>query len=148
MNLIKINKPSQVPQFTNVLDDIFNSSFSDLIGADFSAKSPSVNILENENSFLIELAVPGINKDNIDIQVEKDQLIISSAKEEVKDESDENLNFRKREFNYFSFKKSFHLPETIDSDKIDAQYENGVLKVKLEKLEAAKDKAPRSIKIK
>ena len=148
MNLIKINRPKQTPTLTNVLDDIFNRSFSDMLGADFTVNSPSVNMLEGDASYRIEMALPGVNKDDVDIKVEKDQLIISSVNKEVNETESNDHRYLKREFNFSSFKKSFHLAKTMDTDKIDAKFDNGVLILTIEKREEAKEKEPRRIQIK
>ncbi|MBT8189048.1 MAG: Hsp20/alpha crystallin family protein [Saprospiraceae bacterium] len=147
MNLIKFNRPIHRPVLTNVLDDIFNRSFSDMLGADFTVNSPSVNILEGDASYKIEMALPGVSKDDVTINVEKDQLIISSANKEVNETKDGAHRYMKREFNYSSFRKSFHLPKTVDTDMIDAKFDNGVLILTIEKKEEAKEKEPRTIVI-
>lgn len=147
MNMIKFNRPIHTPTLTNVLDDIFNRSFSDMLGADFTVNSPSVNILEGDASYKIELALPGVIKDDVTINVEKDQLVISSSKKEVKESEDKEHRYRRREFNFSSFRKSFHLPKTVDTDRIDAKFENGILILTIEKKEEAKEKEPRTIEI-
>jgi len=100
----------------------------------------------------VHLAAPGLQKEDFEIKVEKDQLIVKVTKEnKVNDEDNckenDELKFRRREFNYNSFKKSFHLPKTIDSEAIGAAYEDGILKITLNKKEEAKEKAPRTITI-
>ena len=148
MNMIKFNSLAQPNSFANVLDDIFNKSISDIARSATTMNAPMVNILEADHAFIIELAAPGLTKKDFDINIEKDQLTISTSVENKVDEPENNLNYRKREFNYSAFKKSFHLPESIDAEKITAKYDNGVLKLKLEKKEEAKVKEPRTIAIK
>jgi len=143
MNRIKFSRPEHKNNFTTVLDDLFNTNFGDFLDTDFSRKSPAINILESENSFTIELAAPGLKKENFSINVEKDQLVISSKLEK----ENKNTNYKRREFNYSNFKKSFHLNKDIDITKIGAKYENGILSVSLEKREEAKAQEPRSITI-
>lgn len=148
MNRIKFARPRHQKSIGHVFDDIFNKSFSDILGADFTLNAPSTNISEDDNGFTIELAVPGLNKEDFNIKVEKDQLIVSSEKKTEENESDEKRKYTKREFNYSAFRKSFHINEKIDSENIDARYENGVLSLRLNKKEEAKEKAPRNIVIK
>lgn len=143
MNRIRFNKPSTT--LTHVLDDVFNTNFSELLNTDFSTHRPSVNIFEEDDAFGIELAVPGLKKEDFQIKVEKDQLIISATKSELEDQK--KTKYKRREFNFSSFKRSFHLSDQINTDKIDAKYENGVLRIVLDKKEEAKEKEPRSIVI-
>ena len=147
MNLIRFNKHAQPRSFSNLLDDFFNKSFPEMINSDFHWNSPSTNILETDNGFEIELAVPGINKEDINIRVEKDHLIVESNKTAEQTEGDENSKFRRREFSYSAFRKSFYLNDKIDPNKISAKYENGVLNINLEKKDEAKVKEPKTIVI-
>ena len=106
---------------------------------------PAVNIKENEDSFEILLAAPGLNKEDFSIEIDENILKISSEfkqNEEVKDEK-----FSRREFNFSSFKRAFTLPETINEDKIEASYVNGILQLVLPKKEEALPKEKRSIQI-
>jgi len=145
MNRIRFNKPSAT--LTNVLHDVFNTNFSELLNADFTAQRPSVNIFEEDEAFGLELAVPGLNKEDFEIKVEKDQLIIKASHAASKEDEHTKTKYKRREFNFKSFSRSFHLSDQIDTDKIDAKYENGVLTIRLDKKEEAKEKEPRSIAI-
>mgnify|MGYP000147358076 CR=1 FL=1 len=145
MNYNRFHKPSTT--LTNVLNDVFKNNFGELLNADFSANRPAVNIFENENAFGIELAVPGLNKDDFEIKIEKDQLLVSSKKDTSDENKDSKMKFRRREFNFSTFKKSFHLSDQINKEKINAAYENGVLRITLDKKEEAKEKEPRTISI-
>lgn len=122
--------------------DLLANIFSD--GADYSV--PSVNIRENEKAYEIEVAVPGMDKKDLNIQLEKDILTISAEK---KDESNEEVKdrFMRREFSYSTFKRTFSIPELVNVDKIKASHENGVLKVELPKMEEDKNKLNKMIKI-
>lgn len=104
---------------------------------------PAINILDNDNDFLIELVVPGMNKSDFKIDVENDLLTISA--EERKEDQTKEANYTRREFYYTAFNRSFNLPETVDSDKIQATYTDGVLGISIPKKEEAKPKP--SIKI-
>ncbi|MBK5215103.1 MAG: Hsp20/alpha crystallin family protein, partial [Flavobacteriaceae bacterium] len=98
---------------------------------------PAINIIENFPNFVVELAAPGLQKEDFTIEVEEDTLKIASKKvEEKKEETDSQ--FKRREFNYKSFERSFKLPENIKTEDIQANYENGVLRVTLPKMEEKK----------
>ncbi len=107
---------------------------------------PAVNITENENVYEVSLAVPGLKKDDFKIGVEGGMLTISSEKEETKEEKDKK--FTRKEYNYSSFSRSFTLPGEVDKEKIEARYENGVLKIQLPRTEAAKKNAAKQIAVK
>jgi HSP20 family protein len=97
---------------------------------------PAVNIIENKDDFLVSLAVPGMKKDDFNVDVEGNILTISCEKEEKKEEKE--TRFAGKQYNYSSFSRSFTLPEDINREKIDAHYEEGVLKLSLPKKEEAK----------
>jgi len=121
------------------------SVLSDFFPGYVSSFSPEVNILEGDNEFTLEIAAPGVAKDEIQIQVENDMLTISSDKKQEKDEKSDN--FLRREFGYRSFKRSFGLPDSVDQDQIKASYKDGVLNVVIPKKEEAKPIPAREIKI-
>jgi len=99
---------------------------------------PSINIIENFPNFVVELAAPGLQKEDFTIEVEEDTLKIASKKVEEKKEENSNSHFRKREFNYRNFERSFKLPESIKTEEIQANYKNGILRVTLPKMEEKK----------
>lgn len=139
-NLVRFNSG-----INSIFDDLFNNSFSNFVGSDFASNVPSVNISESTNEFKIELAVPGLQKEDFNINVEKNTLAIS-AKKEVSDEINEE-KFTRKEFGYSSFSRSFQLPEGVESNAIEANYEHGILEVLLPKKEEAKELSPRAIKV-
>jgi HSP20 family protein len=120
------------PFFNDVFDSILNDTF---IGDKLISRVPAVNIAENENEFHIELAAPGLKKEDFKINLDKSVLSVSADK---KVEVVEGTKFSKREYNYTSFTRSFTLPETVDHSKIDAEYTDGVLKLTVAKREEAK----------
>lgn len=130
-------------------DDFFNDSFFHRTGNGHSNGTlPSVNVSEDENSFMIEMAVPGMSRKDIQIKVEDDLLIISSEKEEKnEDKGSKNRRYMRREFNYMRFSRTFELPESVNQEKIKARHEDGVLKVELPKKEESVEKAPKQIEI-
>ena len=140
MNLIQ--KQNTLIPF--LFDDFINREFN--LDKSIFETFPAVNIKELDSSFQIELAVPGKNKDDFQIEIEDGLLTISSNVEE-KNNSD-NFKFTKREFSYKSFQRTFTLPETIDETKIDAKYSEGVLNVSLPKLKESVAQPKKIIKIK
>jgi HSP20 family protein len=101
---------------------------------------PAVNIAEDENSYLLSLAAPGMKKDDFRIDLEGDTLTIHAEKE--REQENGSRRFTRREYEYQSFSRSFTLPDGVDRDKIDARYEDGVLMLTLSKKEEAKKKSP------
>lgn len=141
--LARINR-SYVPAYW---DDFFNDKFFNQLKSTGSGESrPAVNISEDDKGYTIELAVPGVAKDNFILEIENDVLTLSSEQKENKDE--QKQNYLRREFNYQSFKRSFELPETIDQEQINANIDAGVLTLSLPKKEEEIQKAPRQIEVK
>jgi len=107
---------------------------------------PPVNITENKDEYLVSLAVPGMRKDDFKIDVDGNMLTISSEKEETKEEKDKR--FTRKEYSYSSFSRSFTLPDEVNKEKIDARYEDGVLKLMLPRKEEAKKPSAKQIAVK
>lgn len=136
------------PTFKNLIESFFENDFPLGLSTFKSIGStiPSANIKETDDSFQIELAAPGLKKEDIKIDVDNDVLTISSEQKEEKTE--ENENYTRREFNYSSFSRSFYLPDIADIDKISAEYKDGVLNIVLPKKESAIRKSKKTIEIK
>jgi HSP20 family protein len=150
MALTKWKNPSTGLQRSSLLTPSFNDFFSDffsndLVSREFAGFVPSVNIIENGESYNIEVAAPGFDKQDFAVNVENGVLTIQAQHEE--EENEKSTDFVRREFTYGSFKRSFNLVNLIDETKIDAAYENGILRVELAKSERMKAKSPRQIKI-
>ena len=113
----------------------------------FNGKSfiPSANITERDKDFLIELAAPGMSKKDFKVELENNTLSISSEKEEKHEEKKDGVS--RKEFSYNSFCRSFRLPENSKTDKIDAEYENGILKVAIPKKEITVSKTKKEIAV-
>ena len=140
--LARINR-NYVPAYW---DDFFNDRvFNNKSHTQSKDTSPAVNMIEADNDFKIEVAVPGLTRNDFNIEVEDDVLTISSVEKEKKEE--EIPNYTRREFNFSSFKRSFQLPETIDQDEIKASHKAGVLSITLVKKEEEVQKAPKQIKV-
>src|SRR5690554_5713317 len=124
--------------FPTLLDNLFFESpeFGRHNYETFS--NPAVNIIENLPNFVVELAAPGLAKEDFTIEVEEDTLKIATKQIEKKTEESSDSLFKRREFNYKSFERSFILPENINTEDIRANYDNGILRVTLPKLEEQK----------
>lgn len=147
MNIAKFNSWSPSKSiFEDLFDNFLQEDFGKEITNSIKFTQPMVNIIEEKDKFQLELAIPGITKDDISIDVEKDQLIISSEMEQV--DKEESKNYSRKEFFYGSFRKSFHLPETVNREDINAKFENGILSIDLKKKEEAIDNGPKHIEIK
>jgi HSP20 family protein len=134
--------PSIWDNFFN--NDLFNweSNF-----ANTGNSMPAVNIKETGDSFLVEMAAPGMEKKDFKIELDGNALTISSEKQNESEEK-EGENYSRKEFNYQSFYRTFHLPkEVVNSDKIKAKYDNGLLRLEIPKREEAKQKPVRLIDI-
>ena len=139
MRIVKYNNNKVFPSLMN---EFFNDDFRmNVINNNHSV--PSVNSIENDNSFEIDLAVPGMKKDDFTIQLNDKVLVISSENTNSVVNNSMSLN----EFNYSSFQRSFTVPETVELDKIKANYKNGILKVKLPKKKDSITKPNRVIDI-
>jgi len=126
MKLVKWH--SNKPGFYN---ENWNNFFNDEFFKPATASQPAVNIRETENSYSLEVAAPGLKKDDFKIELDKNILNISVTRE--KEQKEEQNGYSRREFHYSSFKRSFVIPETVDAEHIAGAYENGILNVQLPK---------------
>jgi HSP20 family protein len=130
--------------FSPFLSNLFDDDFLPVLTSRTSSM-PAVNIKENEKSFLLELAVPGIDRKDLKIDINEDVLTISS---ESKNETEEGKDgYMRKEYSYSSFVRSFYIPENVNRDKIGANYKDGILSVELPKMEEEKSKISRQVKI-
>jgi HSP20 family protein len=150
MSLIKRDEGNRSQRMPTLFSDFFtrdlmNWNAENPIGA--NTMLPAVNIKETEDNFEVEMAAPGFNKDDFKIELDGNILTISVEKEQ-EDEQKEGERYTRREFRYQTFSRSFQLPkDVVDEDKIEAKYENGVLRLAIPKKEQAKQKARRMINI-
>ena len=110
-----------------------------------TSSMPSVNIREDEKNYNLDLAVPGIDKNDLKIDINEDVLTISSENRTEKEENKDG--YKRKEFSYSSFCRSFYIPENVNRDKIEANYKDGILSVALPKQEEVKNKISRQITI-
>jgi len=138
MTLVKFNPEKKsnalMPGFNDVFETFFNDSFfSDRM----VSRVPAANISETPENFHIELAAPGLKKDDFKLNLDRNVLSISAEQKNEHDGKEKNYN--KREYSYNSFVRSFTLPETADDSKIEAEYTDGILKINIGKKEEAKN---------
>lgn len=149
MNLIKRNADQRTGLPRMFFDDVFGRELFNWENSNFSATSttlPSVNIKETADHYEVEVAAPGLDKNDFKVTLDGNLLKISSEKEN--NQTIEQENFTRREFSYQSFQRSFELPKNVvDEEKISARYENGLLYLSIPKKEEAKQKPPRRIEI-
>ncbi|NCB67601.1 MAG: Hsp20/alpha crystallin family protein [Bacteroidia bacterium] len=144
--MLVLRNSNQVP---SLFDRFFDGDLFDWSNRNFSNTNttiPSVNIKENSDAFTVEVAAPGFEKGDFKIELNLNTLSISSEKK-VENETREGEVFTKREFSYQSFSRSFTLPQIADGDRIEANYQNGILTVLIPKREEAKPKPARMIEI-
>ncbi|MGK2864340.1 MAG: Hsp20/alpha crystallin family protein [Chitinophagaceae bacterium] len=149
MTLVRRNGNYQ-NHFPNLFNDFFSKGLFDWGDSNFSSTGttiPAVNIKETNDAFEVEVAAPGMNKEDFKVEMEGNQLTISSEKSNQAEES-ENGRFSRKEFSYESFQRSFTLArDVVDAERINARYANGVLHLTIPKKEEAKQKPPRLIQI-
>ena len=146
MSLIKRNEANWLP---SVFDDMFKT---DWLGGTTNVNSigtsiPAVNIFESDDNFMVAVAAPGKTKEDFNIELDNDVRTISSEEKKENETSEKNGRFTRKEFSYTNFKRAFSLPETVDSEKISAAYNSGVLEITLPKKEEAKVQPKRMIEI-
>lgn len=150
MSLI-LRKQDSVPALGSIFDRFFNADLFDWSTRNFSGTNttlPAVNIEEDDEKFVVEMAAPGMKREDFKVELQNNQLRISSESKNESDEEDESKKFSRKEFSYQSFLRTFNLPDTVDTENIKAVYDAGILKLNIFKKEEAKPKPPRLIDIK
>jgi len=138
-----LKKHSYLPSFAN---EFFGNDFlSSLMENQAEFTMPAVNIAETKDSFKIDVAAPGLDKEDFKIDLHNKILTISSEKQN--ETEDKNEKVMRKEFSYYSFKRSFSLPDLVEFDNIKAAHKNGILSIEIPKREEAKEKPARQISI-
>ncbi|HZJ79993.1 MAG TPA: Hsp20/alpha crystallin family protein [Dysgonamonadaceae bacterium] len=134
----------------NWLPGVFNDFFGNEWVEKTNSSSPSINILENEKEFIVEVAAPGMTKEDFTVKIDDDNnLVIAVEKKVESEEHDEDTCYLRREFSYSHFQRRMILPDTVDRDKIGAKAENGILTISIPKREEKEEpKVDRRIEIK
>lgn len=148
-SLANSNSNQNVPTLSNWLDDIFNRDLPSVFTSNFNTgiTLPKVNIKETADAFIVEMAVPGLKKSDFHIDIDIDNQVLSIYTETKEKKEYKEENYTRREFGYSSFKRTFTLPESVNEEKINANYNEGILNIVLPKKEEAKQKPARNIKI-
>ncbi|MBS1951327.1 MAG: hypothetical protein OJF59_003181 [Cytophagales bacterium] len=129
MSIIRYNPNDFVPSsFSSMVDRLFNESLTRNGGSTFT---PKVDLIENENSYEVQVAVPGLNKEDFKIEVNDNYLTVSGERKFTNEKKEKN--FHSIETQYGSFSRTFTLPENVDSTKINAKYNNGILELNIPK---------------
>ncbi|MCW3106819.1 MAG: Hsp20/alpha crystallin family protein [Segetibacter sp.] len=149
MSIIKRNA-STIPAFPGLFNDFITKDLWNW-GLDNNSNTgttiPAVNIKENNESFIVEMAAPGMNKGDFKVELNGNTLSITSERN-FEEETKEEEKYSRKEFSYQAFSRIFTLPkDVVDADKIEAKYENGLLNLVIPKKEEAKQKGPRLIQI-
>lgn len=138
------------PSFPSLMEKLFDGEMMDWNTRNYAGSNstlPAVNIKENDDEYQIEVAAPGLKKDDFKLNYDNGMLTISSEKKNEKEEKDQDRVTR-REFSYQSFQRSFSISENVvNADKIAAKYKDGILHVTLPKREEVKPKPPKQIAI-
>ena len=137
MTLVKFNPESKKNALTLGFNDVFDSILNDRFFSDrLTTRVPAANISESTDHFHVELAAPGLKKEDFKLHLERNVLSVSVEKQSS--ENQEQKNYAKREYSYSSFVRSFSLPDSADLNSIEANYMNGVLSINIAKREEAK----------
>jgi len=146
MTLVK-RDVGYVPALTNLFDDFFTRDLFNWPSSSSTGTTiPKVNVYETDAEFHVEMAAPGMTKDDFKVELDNNMLTISSQKAYENSEEDRK-NFQRKEFSYQSFERTFHLPDSAEADRINAKYTDGILSLIIPKKEEAKRKPVKTIKI-
>ncbi|MFD1613778.1 Hsp20/alpha crystallin family protein [Gelatiniphilus marinus] len=146
-SLASTNSNANFSNLSHWIDEIFNRDLPSAFTSNFNTgiTLPKVNIKESADAYMVEMAVPGLKKSDFQINLNNQVLSISTETKQENEHTEEN--YTRREFGYSSFKRTFTLPETVNDDKINANYKDGILTIVLPKKEEAKQKPARTISI-
>lgn len=141
-SLIKSNGNGRnifLPEFNGLFDDFFTRDLINF-GEKLNTPAPAVNVKESENSFELEVAVPGMDKGDFKVEVKQSTLIVSAQKEQKEEDKNDKEKYLRKEFSFRSFTRSFILPEkTVDAENIVANYKDGILNISIPKKEKEKE---------
>jgi HSP20 family protein len=141
---------SLFPFLPSLLDDLLHRDWpnSSLTNGNLLATQPAVNVKETNDSYKIDVAAPGMKRDDFKVELDNNVLTISVDREEKHEEQNENSAFTRQEFNYQSFQRSFTLPENkVEGEKITARYTDGILHITVPKKDEVKTKPVKQIAI-
>lgn len=133
---------------TGWVDKVFNSPLDAYFNFSKTLSVPSINIKESEKAYDLSIATPGLDKKDLHMEITEGILTISAEKEKEEKEEKKNGHYNRMEYNYTSWSRSFTLPKDCDSNKINAEYKNGELKISIPKAEVRINKSAKKIDIK
>lgn len=139
------------PFFPAFFDDFFSKDFFDWNDRTFAGLGntlPSVNLKETDNHYQVEMAVPGMAKEDFHVEMQNGVLTVRAEKKKEKEEKDEKGNYLRREFRYESFSRAFSLPENVLDETVDATYRDGILRIEIQKRTPKKADNPKAIEVK
>jgi HSP20 family protein len=148
---VPLTQAGFLPTMNTFFDDFLSKDLMEMTGPNFATLGtnlPSVNLKETDKKIEIELAAPGLKKEDFKIELDNKMLTISSEKEQEKEEKRDKENYYRKEFSYQSFSRSFNLPDYTDESQINANYKDGILHVDIAKKEGSKKKTAKTIAIK
>lgn len=130
------------------LPEVFNDFFATDFMPKANATAPAINVKESDKGYIVELAAPGMTKEDFCVHInDEGNLIIKMESKQEKKEEETNVRYLRREFSYSKFEQTLILPDDVDKEKIAARVENGVLTVELPKMEETKVKVARQITV-
>jgi HSP20 family protein len=140
-----------IPTIPSLLSDLLADNWFDSSIGNWRTPGttlPAVNIMESNDQYIIEVAAPGMKREDFKVELDNQVLTISSEQQHNRDDKDKDGNFTRREFSYHSFQRSFRLPkELVEGEKIEARYTDGILVITVPKREEAKVKPPKQITV-
>ena len=146
MSLVRFNAAH--PAISSVFENFFGRDTDQFFNPARAGNAvPAVNVREDNETFRVELAAPGLRKEDFKVTLDNGLLTISAETRGEHEEKNEAGQYTRREFSYRSFSRSFTLPNTVEADRIDARYQDGILHLSIPKKEEAKRKGPRQIAI-
>lgn len=134
------------PNLERFINEAFNNRMDDNFNENCGCQ-PDTNIMKSKDSYMIEMAVPGLQKSDFNIKAEENVLSITYEPAEEENEETSNITWLRREYKQEAFSRHFTLPETCDADKISAKYENGILKVFIPFEDPEKTKITKAISV-
>jgi HSP20 family protein len=147
-SLIKSKSRAMRPSlwYNSPLERFFSNDFDWWDGDTMEMKVPAINVSEDKNNYKVELAAPGLKKDDFKIEVEGNMMSIS-CEQETETKEPKNDNYTRREYNYSSFSRTFTLPDDADAEHVTAKYADGVLNLTLPKIEGTQKEKKQQIKV-
>lgn len=145
-----VKRSGFLPLANTIFDDFLSKDLMDWTGTNFSAMGsslPSVNLKETDKKIEVDLAAPGLKKEDFKVEIDNHMLTISSEKKEEKEENSKKDNYYRKEFNYQSFCRSFSLPDYADENSIKANYKDGILHIDITKKESLNKVVTKTIAI-